>query len=96
MNLDVLSACDDVSKIYNEDLLVIQRKYDDRKILVKVAKVLNKNRPGKEEILLGRSKNDYFIWNMYMDGTSWVKRVWRIGQVELTNITNNMNEFPRS
>jgi len=93
--LNNLNICTDVADIHVDDLLVIQRKRDDRMIIVKVADVINKSRPGSEEILLSRRKNDYFIWHMYMSGDSWVKRVWNIGQVEITNITNNMNEFPR-
>ena len=95
MFLDIVSACDDINEIKDNDLIVIQRKKDGRKILVKAAKVLNRNSSGDEEVLISVKNNDYFIWSMYMDGSSWVNRVWRIGAVELTNITNNMNEFPR-
>ena len=95
MKFDVLNICLDVKEIQDNDLIVIQRKEDDRRILVRVVEVLNKRSNGDEEILLGKNYNDYFIWSMYMDGSSWVKRVWVVGKVELTNITNNMNEFPR-
>lgn len=77
------------------DVIVIQRKQDDpeRRILCKVKDVVN-NGGGPEVILSG--KNDYFIWSMYEDGKSWVWRVWNIGAVEITAITNTMNPFPRS
>jgi hypothetical protein len=75
--------------------IVIQRKRDKRKILVKVAKVINEGK-GEEEILLSKAHNDYFIWSMYMTGDSWVERVWAIDlSLELTSLTNNINEFPR-
>ena len=95
--MDILNhtnICDNANSIKDGDLLVIQRKQDKRKIIVKCKKVLMR-KTGKEEILLSQRHNDYFIWSMYLDGTSWIHRVWNLGAVELTNITNNMNEFPR-
>ena len=92
--LSHINLCCDVNSINDGDLLVIQRKQDKRKILVQCKEVLYRN-TGKEEVLLSRKNNDYFIWSMFQEGTSWVWRVWKIGPVELTNITNNMKEFPR-
>lgn len=92
--LDHTNLCHDANSINDGDLLVIRRKKDKRNILVQCKKVLNRN-TGKEEILLSNKKNDYFIWSMYEKGGSWVWRVWNLGDIELTNITNNMNEFPR-
>lgn len=88
--LSHLNACGSIRDINAGDLLVIQRKSDKRRILVKCAEVID----GKE-ILISKKKNDYFIWDMYKAGESWVWRVWNLGPIELTNITNNMNEFPR-
>jgi hypothetical protein len=76
------------------DLIVIQRKIDkpEERILCKVREVIDG--PSSKEIILS-SKNDYFIWNMYRSGESWVWRVWNIGPVKLTAITNTMTKFPR-
>lgn len=76
------------------DVIVIQRKADspDRKILCKVLEVY-RGSSGPEIILSG--KNDYFIWDMYINGESWVWRVWNLGSIEITSITNTFNEFPR-
>jgi hypothetical protein len=90
-----LTTCDDVNSIKDGDLLVIQRKSDKRNIIVQCKKILNR-RSGNEEVLISRGKNDYFIWSMYKNGESWVWRVWNLGGVELTNITNTMNNFPRN
>ena len=89
-----LNTCDDPNSIKDGDLLVIRRKEDKRDILVQCKEVLNRW-SGEEEILLSRKNNDYFIWSMFQKGESWVWRVWNLGDVKLTNITNNMNEFPR-
>jgi hypothetical protein len=92
--LNHLNLVSDVSTIKSGNLLVIQRKKDNRKIIVKCAYILNRG-TGKEEIILSKKNNDYFIWDMYIKGKSWVFKVWNLGDVEITNITNNMNEFPR-
>lgn len=85
-----------ISEIKKGSVLVIQRKCDDpsKKYLVKVREVIGS---GDEiEILLSKIKNDYFNWNMYRDGKSWVWRVWVLdGAINITSITNNINEFPR-
>jgi hypothetical protein len=80
-----------IKDIRKGQLLVITRKQDDRRILVKCAGITNDN-----EVLLSKAKNDYFNFDMHMDGNSWVWRVWALPtDVEITNITNNANEFPR-
>lgn len=74
-------------------LIVIQRKQDKRKIICSIRELINN---GTREVLLSQGKNDYFNWDMYQDGTGWVWRVWALPEdVEITTITNNMNEFPR-
>jgi len=76
------------------DVIVIQRKVDkpEQQILCKVREVVGD--PLNPEIILS-AKNDYFIWNMYMRGESWVCRVWNLGPIKLTAITNTMQKFPR-
>ena len=75
-------------------LIVIQRKQDKRKILCSVRELIKSG--GRREVLLSQGKNDYFNWDMYQNGTGWVWRVWALpADVEITTITNNLNEFPR-
>jgi hypothetical protein len=76
------------------DLIVIQRKIDkpEERILCKVRELVYG--PNGKKIILS-TKNDYFIWNMYRKGESWVWRVWNLGPVKLTEITNTMTKFPR-
>ena len=59
IKLDSLNTCGDVSKIKDGDLLVVQRKCDERNLLVQVKEVLYRG-TGKEEVILSRGKNDYF------------------------------------
>jgi len=88
--LDHLNVVDDINDIKPGQLLVIQRKQDNRRILVKAKKVLS------DEIVLSNLKNDYFNFDMYKSGKSWVWRVWALPvDVEITSITNNLIEFPR-
>ncbi len=94
IKLDSLNMCNDISKINDGDLIVIQRKSDKRNLLAQVKEVLYRG-TGKEEVILSKGKNDYFVWSMYQDGAGWVRRVWHLPNVELTAITNNINEFPR-
>tara|TARA_R110000824_G_scaffold84040_1_gene209880 strand:+ start:579 stop:863 length:285 start_codon:yes stop_codon:yes gene_type:complete len=77
------------------EFILINRKQDARdvRVLCKVKKVVY-NENDSPEIILS-NHNDYFIWNMYKDGTSWVWRVWNLGQISMNSATNNMNEFPR-
>lgn len=93
--LNHTNLCHNANSINDGDLLVIQRKKDKRNILVQCKKVLNRRSNGDEEVLLSLRNNDYFIWSLFEKGESWVWRVWNLGDVELTNVTNNMNEFPR-
>ncbi len=45
---------------------------------IKMEKIKDILNPGTEhvEILLNRKKNTYFSWACYMDGTSFITRVW--------------------
>ena len=76
------------------DLIVIRRKIDKQgdEILCKVREVVwVDNSP---EIILS-AKNDYFIWDLYKAGKSWVWRVWNLGPINITAITNTTKAFPR-
>lgn len=73
-------------------IIVIERKADKRKILCQINALIDS---GEREVVLS-GKNDYFNWDMYEQGNSWVWRVWAMPKcVELTVITNNFNQFPR-
>lgn len=86
-----LDSTESISQIKKDQIMVIQRKQDKRRILVKCAGITNDN-----EVLLSKAKNDYFNFDMYMTGESWVWRVWALPtDIEITAITNNVNEFPR-
>ena len=71
------------------DVLVIRRKQCKRDIVVQCKAKTDR------EIILSFAKNDYFNFDMYLDGSSWVFRVWNLGPLMLTAITNNLTEFPR-
>ena len=89
VDLSFFNSCATISDIRVGDTLIIQRKYCGKKYIVQCK--------GKtdSEIILSKSKNDYFDFDMYFSGDSWVRRVWNLGAIELTSITNNINEFPR-
>ena len=71
------------------DVLVIQtKKSKPERLLVKVKEVVNRN-----EIILQKSTNSYFIWDLYESGESWVWRVWNLGQVTPTTSVNNMSQL---
>lgn len=91
MNLDTLNCCSNIKDIKKGQLLVITRKECKTRLLVKCAGLTNDN-----EVLLSVGKNDYFNFDMYLKGESWVWRVWALpSDIEITSITNNINEFPR-
>lgn len=90
VKLDHLNLCGKVPK--KGDLLIIRtKKSGDKNILVLVKDIINSD--GDFEIILNKSTNSYFIWSMYLDGKSWVWRVWNIGDVTLTASTNNINSL---
>tara|TARA_S200002703_G_scaffold67586_2_gene58785 strand:- start:3849 stop:4019 length:171 start_codon:yes stop_codon:yes gene_type:complete len=50
----------------------------------------------ENEVILSNKKNDYFNFDMFMSGDSWVWRVWALdSDIKITAITNNLSEFPR-
>lgn len=74
------------------DTLVIRtKKSGDKKILVIVKDVIKSD--GDFEIILNKSSNSYFLWSMYVDGKSWVWRVWNLGNITMTASTNNTNSL---
>lgn len=67
------------------DVLVMEtKKTRGKKLLVSVKDVVNGN-----EVILQKSTNSYFIWDLYLGGESWVWRVWNLGQIKLTTSVNN-------
>tara|TARA_A100000172_G_C3043428_1_gene111424 strand:+ start:3944 stop:4195 length:252 start_codon:yes stop_codon:yes gene_type:complete len=71
------------------DVLVIQtRKSGDKQFLTVVKDVVNGN-----EVILQKSTNSFYNHDMYYTGTSWVKKIWNLGTVELTTSVNNTNQF---
>ena len=93
--LDHFNICSEIPEA--GDVLVINRKVDviddfEKRILCKVVKVVQGS--NSKEVIIS-SKNDYFIWDMYMEGSSWVWRVWNLGKVDITDITNTFQKFPR-
>lgn len=71
------------------DVIVITtKKSKNKKILCKVKEVVAGN-----ELVLQKSTNSYFIWDMYISGESWVWRVWNLGDIELTASINNTNQL---
>jgi len=74
------------------DVLVVRtKKSGEKKILVTVKDVIKSD--GDFEIILNKASNSYFLWAMYMNGESWVSRVWNLGQITLTASTNNTNSL---
>lgn len=67
------------------DVLVIEtKKRKGKKVLCKVKDVVNGN-----ELILNKSTNSFFNWDMFKLGESWVWRVWNLGDIEITSSTNN-------
>ena len=84
--LNELNVTTEVPKI--GDMLVIMTKKTKEKIACKVKGIVNGN-----EVVLQKSTNSYFIWDMYMRGESWVWRVWNLGDIKTTTSLNNTNQF---
>lgn len=75
----------DVNDIKVGDLLIISDIHhgESRERAFNCKEILNAG-TGKEEILLTNDgSNIYFIWSLYESGSSWVKAVWNVGQVEV-------------
>lgn len=72
------------------DVLVIKTKRNKNQMVMVVVKDII-SQGGEVEIILQKCRNKYFNWNMYLDGTGWVWRVWNLGQIKLTAGLNNTN-----
>jgi len=89
IELNVLnSEMDSIPK--EGDLLVIQtKKSKDKKMLCRVRQIVNGN-----EVILQKSTNSFFVWDMYLSGQSWISRVWNLGgDITLTTSVNNLNQL---
>ena len=74
------------------DVLVITtRKSGGKKIMCAVKSVCLLS--GFTEIVLQKSTNSYFIWEMYKKGESWVGSVWNLGQIKLSTASNSLDKF---
>jgi len=66
------------------DLLIITtRKSKDVRLACVVKDVVNGN-----ELILQRSTNSFFNWEMFLDGVSWVTSVDNLGAVTMTTASN--------
>lgn len=74
------------------DVLVIATKRNKNEKVIVVAKDVLNHSDGVE-VILQKGRNKYFNWNMYLDGSSWVWRVWNLGRIKLTAGLNNTNSL---
>lgn len=88
IELSVLNACGSKVPKVNDVLVVETKKSKGKRFLVSVKDVVNGN-----EVILQKSTNSFYNHDMYYTGESWVKRIWNLGQIELTTSINNMNQF---
>ena len=89
--LNHLNGCHSISDLRVGQLIVITRKQCKSRILCRVKGITREN-----EVILSNKKNDYFNFDMFMSGDSWVWRVWALdSDIKITAITNNLSEFPR-
>lgn len=72
------------------DVLVIETKRNKGVKVAVVVKDLVKSADGVE-VIIQKGRNKYFNFNMYLDGSGWVWRVWNVGPVTLTSGLNNKN-----
>lgn len=78
---------------FEEGQTLLIEKKNGYKFIGRVSEIVNKH-SNKEEVILCKSKNDYFITDMFLRGTSWVKNV-SVVDAKITAITNTFTEFPR-
>jgi len=86
VELNHTNLCIDPPK-KGDTLIIETKKSKGKKILVVVKGVINDDE--SIEIILNKSTNSYFIWSMYLDGSSWVWRVYNLGVITHTASTNN-------
>lgn len=90
IELNSLNITDDVPR-RGDTLIIRTKKSGMENILVLVKDVINVG--DGYEIILNKSTNSYFIWDMYSKGESWVWRVWNLGSITHTASTNNTNSL---
>jgi len=90
VELNSLNITNDVPR-RGDTLIIRTKKSGMEQILVLVKDVINTG--DGYEIILNKSTNSYFIWDMYSKGESWVWRVWNLGSITHTASTNNTNSL---
>ena len=83
----------DYGQINEGDTLAIE-KTNGVKFMAVAKQVINAGKES-EEVVICLGKNDYFIVSMFLGGTSWVKNVTRLPDVQVTSITNTIRGFTR-
>jgi len=73
------------------DVLLVKRS-NEFIAPVEVKDVLNYGTP-REEIVLSKAKNQYFLVSKFLDGSSWIKECSRLVNGRLYSITNNVRDF---
>jgi len=68
------------------DLLIITtKKSDGKRIACTVKDIVCGN-----EVILQKSTNSFFNFDMFLEGKSWVSSIENIGRVEMTTASNNV------
>lgn len=88
---DLCQPITKVGQIKKNDVLVIE-KNNGIKFLAIAREIINEG-AYDEEILLSKGKNYYFIVSKLADGTSWVKSVTKLKDVQATALINNTNSY---
>jgi len=87
INLDHTNFAESAPNI-GDVLVIMTKKSGEKKIMCQVKEIVNGN-----EVVLLKSKNAFFNWDMYKSGGSWVWRVWNLGRIQLTTSSNSMDSF---
>lgn len=78
-------------QISTGDVLLIKRS-NEFVAPVEVKDVLQKG-TDEEEIILSKTKNQYFIMSMFIDGKSWVKECCKLVDGRIYSISNNQRSI---
>ena len=78
-------------QIKKGEVLVIERSNGIK--FIAVAKEVIRKGTDQEEVVICKSRNDYFIMSLMLDGKSWVKNVSRLIDVKIISITNNLDTY---
>jgi hypothetical protein len=73
------------------DVLLVKRS-NEFIVPVEVKEVLHKGTE-REEIIIAKQKNLYFIVARFLQGASWVKECSKLVDGRLYSITNNLRDF---